>query len=526
MNKYYIFYVMHITIEATGILRTIVLMIARITGIEYEEDVPIKRNALTNNMPSFTENFINILDNNSIQTLRNFSVTPPLKLLLKNSLFSSINEYILSQQKRYDELNYVCISLSGGVDSMVIAYICSMLHKLNPESYPFNVVALHVNYSNRKESNDEARFVEIFCSQLNIIFHKMTIDEMTRGKIARDIYEEETRNIRYGFYKEMTTKYNLKGILVGHHAGDVVENVFTNMMKGRTLIDICVMHPENIVNGVNIWRPMLHHFKEDVFDFAHEYGIPYFKDTTPEWSNRGIMRNELFPQLDKQYGVVFRNNLYRIGMQANEEGGIFKEKILNPFLLNNVVYGKFAVYINLEGFNSYGNFFWSTVMLDILHKRSVPMITNGSLSLLVEGIHSGRDHCINLSKNLFGYIKETDLFITFGNFARCIPSKRCLECDNTTEQGWEITLKKVEFDQYKEINLNDFLNGIIIYSYPIDKSDKNHNEIFGKVKKDFRQIVKIYPSKLIKSIPLIIPTKMTKACESNDIILIKLEYNA
>jgi hypothetical protein len=76
---------------------------------------------------------------------------------------------------------------------------------------------------------------------------------------------------------------------------------------------------------------MLPHTKEDVFDFAHAYGVPYFKgtlilyshcthtvltlyshcthplfkDSTPEWSTRGKLRNRLMPLLAEMYGVGF-----------------------------------------------------------------------------------------------------------------------------------------------------------------------------------------------------------------------------
>ena len=513
------------------------VIVNKIISLSYSEIYPCNKfpssSVSLSNIPSFCNIFTDVLDNNSIPTLHKFSTSEhSLQNLLKIPLFLSISEYIASQQNKYDKFSYVCVSLSGGVDSMVIAYVCAILHKLDSNKYPFQTIALHINYSNRSESDMEANFVEVFCSQLNIIFHKMTIDDMTRGKIARDVYEEETRNIRYGFYKEMIDKYNFKGILVGHHAGDVVENVFTNMMKGRTLIDICVMHSESIVNNVVIWRPMLHHFKKDIFDFAHSYGIPYFKDTTPDWSNRGIMRNELFPSLDKQYGEVFRNNLYKLGMQANEEGSLITEKVIQPFLQNNVTNGKFATHINLNGFtsSSYGDFFWSTIMMHILHKKSISMITNGSLSLLVKGIHSGKDHCINLAKDLFGYVKGENLFITFGKFARCNSSKKYLDNIITTEQEWMINLRETEFVKYNEINLKEFLNGKIDYIYPIDKENKDcRNELFGKVKTDFRRVVEILPLKLMKSIPFVVPTKTIKlnsetSDEITDGIHVKIEY--
>ena len=55
------------------------------------------------------------------------------------------------------------------------------------------------------------------------------------------------------------------------------------------------------MNGVSIWRPLLPFTKEQIYDFAHRYGVPYFKDTTPHWSTRGHLRNELVPLLSSTH---------------------------------------------------------------------------------------------------------------------------------------------------------------------------------------------------------------------------------
>jgi hypothetical protein len=34
-----------------------------------------------------------------------------------------------------------------------------------------------------------------------------------------------------------------------------------------------------------------------VLEYAHSFGVPYFKDTTPAWSTRGKLRNQLVPLL-------------------------------------------------------------------------------------------------------------------------------------------------------------------------------------------------------------------------------------
>ena len=48
-----------------------------------------------------------------------------------------------------------------------------------------------------------------------------------------------------------------------------------------------------LCKGVTVLRPLLEHEKPEIYDFSHKYGVPYFKDSTPSWSTRGKLRNNL-----------------------------------------------------------------------------------------------------------------------------------------------------------------------------------------------------------------------------------------
>ena len=74
--------------------------------------------------------------------------------------------------------------------------------------------------------------------------------------------------------------------------GRRARNVISNVMKGASLLDVGGMGATSIVNGVPIWRPLLPHSKEEIFDFAHRFGVPYFKDTT-SLEHKGKLRNQL-----------------------------------------------------------------------------------------------------------------------------------------------------------------------------------------------------------------------------------------
>ncbi|CAN0456463.1 unnamed protein product, partial [Ectocarpus sp. 12 AP-2014] len=186
----------------------------------------------------------------------------------------------------------VAVSLSGGVDSMAL---CRALVHLQPV-YGFEVVGIHIDYGNRHESGREADFVEGWCARHGVVFYKRAIGEVRRGVTARDEYEKVAREIRFDAYKAALGGRSNEGsddgdgkkgaggrvrpaVMFGHHEGDVEENVLTNLIKGCSILELAGMSPENTVNGVRVWRPMLPFGKDVVYDFAHKFGVPYFKDT-------------------------------------------------------------------------------------------------------------------------------------------------------------------------------------------------------------------------------------------------------
>lgn len=279
----------------------------------------------------------------------------------RNRLYRAMHEYLVKM--RASEHSHMAVSLSGGVDSMVIAYL---LHRLRPLHNNYEIVAVHIDYGNRDESAAECDYVRRWCARFGIVFHVRRIDEVKRATTKRDDYEKISREIRYGTYAEVMRQYGAPGMCFGHHRGDVQENVISNMMKGLSLLNLNGMSASSIVNGVHIWRPLLDFDKDAIFEFAHRYGVPYFKDTTPKWSTRGKLRNQLVPLLRDMYGDGFLNNLSTLGAESTQCSELIESSIMAP-IMASVRTSEVAVWLDCSLLTPQPFFVWKEVFRSVCH---------------------------------------------------------------------------------------------------------------------------------------------------------------
>lgn len=295
------------------------------------------------------------------------------------------------------------LSLSGGVDSMVLLDVL----KKNGA----NVVAIHIEYANRDEAKLERQFLEYYCHKLNVKLYYRTIDYMERKDvyIDREIFEQETRKVRFNLYKFVIEKEKLEGICLGHHSGDVVENVFTNLIKGRSIYDFAVMKEIQEQDNVNIFRPFLQLTKDTIIQFAQSNSIPYFLNSTPKWSCRGVLRDTVIPILKKQFGD-FEPNIIKF----TKECSTFTKPINNKIVLDYGVKVEYNKNISYE------------LLLDIMHSYGYHMISHKSKNNFMLWLQNPTNQ-FELGKHVFCYLYNDYLyFINYSKIVNDKPKKQVL----------------------------------------------------------------------------------------------------
>lgn len=301
---------------------------------------------------------------------------------------------------------------------MVISKILILLQRQNKNIG--KIVAVHIDYANRDESSQEADYVEGWCDRLGITFYKRVINEVTRGITNRDEYEKVSRDIRYGFYQEIIALERCDAVIFGHHKGDVQENVISNVMHGLSPLVLSGMGEVGIANNVAVWRPLLAYSKDDIYNFAHQYGVPYFKDTTPSWSTRGKLRRLLVPLLIDMYGEGCLNNLTALAHQSDESRALVHNAVYEPFL-NSINRYKCGISVNVLPFLHQPIMFWKEMLKEIMHSMSMSMVREKSVQNFIERLQRLADAkdatsvsgWIELRKLFYTYLDENGVLIVF-----------------------------------------------------------------------------------------------------------------
>jgi tRNA(Ile)-lysidine synthetase-like protein len=296
--------------------------------------------------------------------------------------------------------NNIALSLSGGVDSMVL------FNALKRNNIHF--VAIHIEYINRPEARLEREFLEYYCYQNGIKLYYRTIDYISRDD-NRELFETETRKARFNLYKYVLMKEKLNCVMLGHHMGDIVENVFTNIIKGKNLNDIVTMREYDRINDIDIMRPFIKFNKADIITVAHSNMIPYFLNSTPTWSCRGVLRDNVIPVLQKQFGN-FEQNIIKFAESCYSHSKFYNDNNkINETIMD---YGSKVIY---------GDFTDESIeklLLDMMHRNGYHMVSHKLKDNFIKWLKSIKSTQIDLGKNIFCYYRNNYLY--FVNYTKII----------------------------------------------------------------------------------------------------------
>ena len=180
-----------------------------------------------------------------------------------------------------------------------------------------------INYRNRLTWEYEEAFVKYMCRQLGVPLYVRRINEIQRdGEKNREEYEKYTHDVRFNCYRMFQNHL----VILGHNYDDCLENMFSNIKKMKHMNNLKGMNKFSIIEGVPIYRPLINIKKGDIFGYAQLHSLPYLEDSTPKWSERGRMRDNLIPSINN-YSLDICKNMNLVSEQLGLLYDIYNESI-------------------------------------------------------------------------------------------------------------------------------------------------------------------------------------------------------
>lgn len=192
------------------------------------------------------------------------------------------------------------LAVSGGVDSMVMADLCT-------RSLPKDRIAIaHCNFHLRGADSDaDEGLVKEFAESRGIIFIKKDFDTKEYAASKGVSIEMAARELRYSWFGEVCRDLGYGAVAVAHNLNDNVETLILNMLRGTGIKGMSGMKAISRLPAPDadamLLRPMLEFARKDIREYAVLNGIRWREDKTNSDSSykRNLVRNEIFPLLER-----------------------------------------------------------------------------------------------------------------------------------------------------------------------------------------------------------------------------------
>ena len=214
-------------------------------------------------------------------------------------------------KKNLDNQNQkkICLAISGGSDSMALAFL-SKCHSIQKKKKYFYIV---VDHKLRKESSYEAKLTKEKLKKYGINCKILTV----KSKKIRSNIQSFARENRYKLIFKECSKNKINLVLTAHHKDDLYENFFIRLLRGSGLKGLSSFN--RIKNRVNkeknifVYRPLLNVSKKDLLYISKKTFNFFLKD--PSNYNDKFLRvkiRKLINQLAKE-GLNF--NKFKLSLE-------------------------------------------------------------------------------------------------------------------------------------------------------------------------------------------------------------------
>ncbi|MBN2175980.1 MAG: tRNA lysidine(34) synthetase TilS [Bacteroidales bacterium] len=250
----------------------------------------------------------------------------------------------------------VLLALSGGIDSMVMAYLFRLAG--------FNHAIAHCNFKLRGiDSDEDEKFVINYCKDNGLQLFSKSFETKIYAQQKGISIQMAARELRLNWFEKLVKNEKIDCYATAHHLDDQIETFFLNLLRGTGISGIHGILPKQN----NLIHPMLFTGKLEIIDFAKKNHIAYRTDISNEKTDyrRNQIRHEVIPVLEKiQPGFknILNRNISRFRQAENIYNhqvksltrGLMKQKGAEYYIsiekLSNLSFNEICLYETIKKF--------------------------------------------------------------------------------------------------------------------------------------------------------------------------------
>jgi tRNA(Ile)-lysidine synthase len=191
----------------------------------------------------------------------------------------------------------VLLTVSGGMDSMVMLHVVSRLREL----FDVQIALVHVNHQLRgEESMEDEQFVRIMSAAYGIGFYCERVDVVSYADEHGLSKQIAARQLRYACFERVRQQVGAHVVATAHHADDNAETVLLNILRGTGIHGLAGIPIKREISCMI--RPLLFATRKEIETCAMKNGIKFRNDSSNMSLayRRNLLRHSILPPLVKR----------------------------------------------------------------------------------------------------------------------------------------------------------------------------------------------------------------------------------
>ncbi len=156
------------------------------------------------------------------------------------------------------------LAFSAGVDSSALFFL------LIQNNIEFDIAL--INYQQRDEANKEESHAISLAKEHNLKCYTIKAPSFPNN------FEKKARDFRYDFFDTIMKENSYDNLLTAHQLNDQLEWFLMRLTKGAGTSELLGLDVISERKKYTLLRPLLHHSKDELFNYLQQNSYPYFID--------------------------------------------------------------------------------------------------------------------------------------------------------------------------------------------------------------------------------------------------------